>query len=510
MTETTTTDALSQRHRLLGGVLGQLGVTGLSVAQQILFVPLFVKMWDADQYASWLILFSLSALIAIADFGLHPLSINKYQASLALPGRRAQAALSRDVREIINAYVMNAVLIAVAFGLVILLIDPVTKLGLKGATPLALSGAVVLSVGSGIVVNFTSGCSAVYRAHLELARVMIARLLIQIAQIIGQAWILLSQSSIFAMALMFFIINVAAVCYMCAIDIPHFARIRPGAWWKFSWQKQARTMGSALPFVIPSAADSIFNQGPVFILGLVGASPLSIIIFNLSRVVAAVPRMLVQQLCGLLGPEIGATYVRDEKGGVRANLQIALTMSAVIIGVSSGAMVGLIRPLYEFWTLKAVPFDAVTLGLMLGALVLSSHTFAAVAALLYCNQPGLVTKLQLVRIGTSCVLVAVLGRMWGAPGAAGGLFISEAIASAGPFAWALVERFSMQWRDMLLWSVVPALLWLVVFAALSFALSYAVDVHSTAGLAAATLIVACAAATAGYREFHRVQAAFGG
>ena len=70
MTERTTTEALAQRPRLLGGIVGQLGVTGLSVAQQILFVPLFVKMWDADQYASWLILFSLSALIAIADFGL--------------------------------------------------------------------------------------------------------------------------------------------------------------------------------------------------------------------------------------------------------------------------------------------------------------------------------------------------------------------------------------------------------------------------------------------------------
>jgi O-antigen/teichoic acid export membrane protein len=507
MTESAPPEIDNQKNRLLGGVVGQLGVTGLSIAQQILLVPLFVKSWDANQYAGWLILFSISALVAIADFGLHPLSVNRYQASLALSARAADVALSREIRNFLNSYTLNAICIAVAVGLWTFFLKPVELLGLRGASDKTLLWSLVLSIASGALVNFISGCSAVYRSHLEVARLMMVRTANQVAQIVAQVFILLTHSSVLAMISAVLAINFLTVAYMCFAGIPAFARIQLGAWWRLSWTAHIRTMRAAIPFAVPAASEPLLNQGPVFILGLVGANPASVIVFSLSRVLVAVPRLLVQQICGLLGPEVGARYVRKDNEGIRGNLRLTLTLSAVIIGVSTGAMTGLLQPLFEAWTQGVVSYEPITVWLLVAALVVSSHSFAAFSALLYCNQPGLVTKLQLARVAAYCLLTGILGKTWGASGTAAGLLIAEVVTSAGPFAVALVNRFPIRRYDLVAWSVVPNLLWFTIFAVLSRFLVLVLDVRSAIGLAVAVSVVAIAACAVGYREVRRLTAA---
>lgn len=215
-------------QRLLGGVAGSLAVTALSVVQQVLMVPLFMHQWSTEEYATWLALFSFASLLAIADFGFHPLSINRYQVSLAEPGRRAFAALSRDVRTFVNSYLLNAALV---FSLVVfacVIADPVSLLGLKGEAAPALAAALLLSAASGLSLNMVSGCSALYRAHLKIGRLMTVLLALQVAMIFVQAAVLLTKSSVVVMCAAVFAVNLAGVVFMCLRDIPRFARYTTG------------------------------------------------------------------------------------------------------------------------------------------------------------------------------------------------------------------------------------------------------------------------------------------
>lgn len=259
-------------------------------------------------------------------------------------------------------------------------------------------------------------------------------------------------------------------------------------------------MKAALPFVVASAADPIQNQGAVFLLALVGPGPLAIVIYNLCKALTSVPRMLVQQLCAVLGPEVGASYVRNDHDGVRHNLKISIIVSAVIIGVALGAMFGLVRPVYGLWKLNAVPFDGLNFWLMALALAATPHTFAAVSALLYSNQPGLVTRYQIVQVSLLCVLTAAFGWLWGASGAAAALVVSQLVASALPFFKAMTERFPVTRTEVVRWTAGSLALWFSVFAALTSALAYLLDLHKLDQLAAALLITAACAAGAAYWE----------
>lgn len=487
-------------QRLFGGVAGGLAVTALSVGQQVLMVPLFVHMWSTAEYATWLVLFSITSLLAIADFGFHPLSINRYQVALAGTGRRAVVALSRDVRTFVNSYILNAALVFTVLILGCIVADPVALLGLKGETEPTLFAALLLSVASGVSLNMMSGCTALYRAHLKIGRLMSIRLSMQVATIIAQAAVLLTKCSVLAMCAAMLAVNVAGLAFMSLRDIPSFANCSVGRWWRFSVKDYGRTLKAALPFVVPTAADPIMNQGPVFLLALVGPGPLAVVIFNLCKVLLSVPRMLVQHLCGVLGPEIGAAFVRDDRDSVRHNLKIAIIVSAVIIGVSVGAMFGLVQPVYVLWTLNTVPFDALTFWLMALALSASSHTFAAASALLYSNQPGLVTRFQLVRVTLLCVLTAVLGWQWGAPGAAAALLISEVVASAVPFFRALTHRFPVTTGEVLRWTISSLGLWFAVFAALTSTLAHVLDLHVPVQLAIGLAVTAVCAVGVAYWE----------
>lgn len=489
--------------RLLGGLAGQLGVTALSIGQQILLVPLFLSSWSAAEYASWIVLFSLSALLTIADFGLHPLSINRYQVSLALPKRRASVSLSRDVSDIANSYLINTALLIICLALAASFADPVARLNLAGADRAVLLSAFVMAAGLGITGILISGCSAIYRAHLEVSRLMMLRVAMLMAQIVGQVAVLLSGASVLAMASVLLAVNLAALMFMWAIEIPRFTNIRLGKRRLWSWRRHIETSRDAARFIVPGAADPLLNQGPVLILGLVDQNPLTIVLFNLCRVIASVPRMLAQQLCGLLGPEIGAAHARADLRGTRTSLRIALIVPSVITGVFLGSMVSLAQPLFAAWTKGTVPFDPWTLWLMFAALAVSPHTYAAVSALLYSNQPKPVTQLQLVRMAATTVLVAIGGWRFGAIGAAAALLAVEFASSAVPLAFALVGRFPVSWNELTAWSAAPLAAALVAFAGLSIAMAATLDLRTVLGLVIAVATIGAAAALLGLFAFRR-------
>ena len=490
----------TSKTRLVGGFTSSISVTMLGIIQQIFLVPLFVRNWPPELYASWLILFSLSVLIAAADLGLHVLAINRYQEALNLEAQAVIVAFNRNLRDFVNSYFINAVLLTVTAALFAALTEPAYVLHLSGAPTWELRLSFLFMVLTGIITMLTSGCSAIYRAHLKVARIMWLKAITLVLQIAIQTGILLSGGSILAMAAALFGIGLLVLLYMVFVDIPKFAKIEKNRWHELSWSRHFATLKSAAPFIVPTVADSILTQGPLFIMGVVNCAPATIVTFNICRIMASVPRMLTQQVSGLLGPEIGDRNARSDLDGMRANIRLGLTLSSVFIGVSIGALAGLGEPLFKVWTGGAAQFDGLTLVLLMAALAVSAHTFQVVAALLYCNQPAIVAKIQIYRVVASSILVAILASQYGALGAAAALVLTDITFSSLPFALALLERFPVSGREFWRWSTRPLLLWFAGFSSLSLLLRHALNLNSKPALVLAVTVVGTCAVMASVTE----------
>lgn len=493
------------RKRLFSGAIGIISVTTLGIGQQLLLVPLFLHVWSAETYAAWVILFSVTTLMSVADFGLHPLAINKYQVSINDETNPASAALSRQITSFISAYVVVTTVSILTIVFITIFGDPVRLLGLGGASHSELKAAFVLAVANGVVINLTSGCTALYRSHLRTQRLLAIRVVVQAATIILQIVFLLAHCSIRELWAMLFLVNLICLIFMAYKDLPSFVNCDLTGWWRISAKNAFKTIGEAFPFLIPGAADQVLNQLSVFALALVSAPQQEIVLFNLCRLVTAVPRMLAQQLSGFLGPEVGTEFVRGNEAGLRLSIRHAIISSSAIIGITSGAMYGLINPLFQHWTSGKVPFQGPVFWPMMISLTIGPHIFAAFSSLIYTNKPKIIATIQLVRLTFLFLLTVILAARWGALGAALALLTSELMTASIPFYLALLRYFPIKAFELIQWSFVRTGVWFVTFAVSTEIIAFLLGIASILEFGMAMLLTATAAAAAFYWEIRTLK-----
>ena len=101
------------KGRLASNFGGQVLTTFVTVAQQILLVPLFISFWGAEVYRDWLILFAAAGFFRLFDLGLYYYFFNYLSMALA---QDDQASFDRAFRLGGGVY---ATIIAVATGLLL-------------------------------------------------------------------------------------------------------------------------------------------------------------------------------------------------------------------------------------------------------------------------------------------------------------------------------------------------------------------------------------------------------
>ncbi len=68
----------SRARRIFGGWSANVVQLLLSLTQQIVLIPLFLKYWTGDTLSAWLTIFAAGNLVLAADAGLHGWSLNRF------------------------------------------------------------------------------------------------------------------------------------------------------------------------------------------------------------------------------------------------------------------------------------------------------------------------------------------------------------------------------------------------------------------------------------------------
>ena len=68
----------SRARRIFGGWSANVVQLLLSLTQQIVLIPLFLKYWTSDTLSAWLTIFAAGNLMLAADAGLHGWTLNRF------------------------------------------------------------------------------------------------------------------------------------------------------------------------------------------------------------------------------------------------------------------------------------------------------------------------------------------------------------------------------------------------------------------------------------------------
>jgi O-antigen/teichoic acid export membrane protein len=399
----------------------------LSMTQQIVLIPLFLKFWTTDTLSAWLIIFAAGNLVFTADAGLHAWSLNRF---LTFKSRDdCDRRTSRYYGAVFRLFVWYTALLATALLMIFGLIKPSSVLGFPAEPGFDLAFAVMTL---GLVLTLPMNlASSLYRARGLYARIVRMQAwgmaIGQLGQIVG----LVTTGSLLIVAMAFVAGQLATMVYVLSIDLrrqfPFLGDFRQ----RISWRWVVGQFVGAFPFAVMGFAEVGLTYVSVLLIGVFVSDRIAIAQWGLTRTIAALLRGLCFQMTLPLASELG----HDHAIGARQSLQqlyargsVALTLFAS--ATTSGALV-FWPDFFEIWTHGAIPYDATLATSLLLGMCIGAPAILALGYANYSNRGPLLLWTKSLQLVLFLVLSLILIPRYGPWGAAIALVSSDIIAQLG-------------------------------------------------------------------------------
>lgn len=416
--------ALGVRKRLFWVFGAQSAAILLRIVQQIILVPVLIRYWGPALYQDWIIVFSATSSLAILDLGMQ---IYFGNAMLLAWSRQDLRAYRRYFATVMGLY---AVVLGVAATLLVGTTAVFSWPMLLGIRAIAASSVLwiagILALASFILIPFGVVMS-VYRAHGDYGRGTGIAVIAEALRGFGICTVAILGGSLEAAAWIYLI--VAVVFWIgVALDQRHlygdlsFSLALPNA----SELREAALRSSL--YLAPTLTTPAVMNGPILLLGLLGALPGSVVAFTVSRTFAGFARQLVLQFCHPIGSELA----RQQAIGEQQRLQRLYSGAGRMVTGMAGLLGGLVMvagaPFIHIWTHGEVAFNPSLVGAFVAATILTAPAQVAQMLFTYNNRPGVLVAAQIgFAIGT-LALCLLLIPYFSASGAAWAATVAECLS----------------------------------------------------------------------------------
>ena len=338
-------DNLGLRHRLLLG-FGAQGLTFVaSTAQQLLLVPLFLGLWGAELYGSWLVLLAAADFLRLLEFGLHFHMANVMRMAWARGDLRQ---FHRMLRIGIGVY---ASLISSAALLLLVLIAQVDGSALLGVTAMSsssvawtlalLASATLLMLPRNLIV-------AIYAARGEFSR----------GEAFGAVFIVV-QTAATAAALVIgatppqiaFVHLATAVLVGLGAVLVDQARRYPDIELGLALptRDEARDLvEKARHYSLPVLSEIVLIRSPIIILAMLAPVSSAVVVFSVSRTFTGFVRQISSQIAKASGIEMSRQYAQQDAQGRRRLYRNTGRLIGGVVGLLTGLSVAVAEPFIRF------------------------------------------------------------------------------------------------------------------------------------------------------------------
>ena len=419
--------ASSRARRIFGGWSANIVHLLLSLTQQILLIPLFLKYWTGDTLSAWLTVIAAGNVVLTADAGLHAWALNRFLAfkSRSDCDRRSNRYYGAVLQLFVSLTATLALLLVAAF----VLVSPARVLGFADS-PDFDRAFVIMTLGLVLTLPMNLA-SALYRArglYGRLVRLQALGMAIgQLGQIIG----VMLTGSLLVVVVAYVAGQVATLIYILFFDVrrqfPFIRNFRR----RISWRWTVGQFVGAFPFAVMNFTEAGLSYLSVLMIGAFVPDRIAVAQWSLTRTIAGLLRGLGLQMTLPLAAELG----HDHAIGARDSLQRLYARGSIMLvsftaAATSGALV-FWPDFFAIWTHGAIPYDPVLaitllLGMCIGAPALLALSYAN-----YSNRGPLLLRTKSLQLAIFLVLAIILIPRMGPLGAAIALVSSEIIAQFG-------------------------------------------------------------------------------
>jgi len=441
----------SRARRIFGGWSANLVQFALSLTQQIVLIPLFLKYWSGDTLSAWLTIFAAGNLVLVGDAGLHGWSLNRF---LSFKARGdCDRRTDRYYGAAFQLFAMLTALLVVGLLILFALIPPSHALGFTGQPDIDLAFLIMtLGMISTLPMNLAS---ALYRARGRYGRVVAVQAWGTAVGQVGQVVGLMATGSLLVVVVAFVAGQIAASLFILLIDLKRqFPFIGHGRR-QISWRWSVAQFAGAFPFGVMNFAEAGLTYLSVLFIGIFVSDRVAIAQWGLTRTVASLLRGLCTQLTLPLAAELG----HDHAIGARDSLQRLYARSSVIlvvfVSVVTSGTLAFWRDFFEIWTHGAIAYNAMLAVVLLLGTCIAAPAILALSYANYSNRGPLLLWTKSLQVAIFLVLSLVLIARMGPLGAAIALVASDVIAQLGIlFAIVIADTLSRPLRHVALLSAI--------------------------------------------------------
>jgi O-antigen/teichoic acid export membrane protein len=403
-------------NRLLLGLGANAFGQVVTIAIQILSLPIFLSYWDATKYGTWILLSAVPSYLTMADVGM-----------VSVAGNKMMMAMARNAVDEANEIFQTAQLFLTL--VCSTLLGVVVPASLFAPMPEYMSWDSRLAIAalmSAVLVAIYCGLSeAVFKATDRYpqgtALAQVSRLVEWVGYIVG----LVLFGNFSGVACVGLLGRLLSGCFMFVLAQRGSAGLRLG-YVRGSWLELRKMANPAVSFMAFPLANALSFQGVTLVVGALGGAS-NVTVFTAYRTIARVAVQLISIFSLTLWPEFSRLFGAGKHQAVAALYRrSALLGSLAAMGLSLAVYV--CSPwLLQLWSHGRIPFVAVDLAWLLA--------YAAVGGALYVPRTILVATNQHVGLAAWSLIVATLsvalawglGLLCGLVGVSISMFVAEVV-----------------------------------------------------------------------------------
>jgi O-antigen/teichoic acid export membrane protein len=417
----------SRARRIFGGWSANVFQLLLSLTQQIVLIPLFLKYWTSDTLSAWLTIFAAGNLVLAADAGLHAWTLNRFLSFKSRDdcdrrGRRYYGAA-------FQLFVWFAALLALLLAVIFALVSPSRVLGFS-AQPDFDPAFEIMTLGIAFTLP-ANLASALYRARGLYGRIVRVQSWGTAFGQLGQIVAVAATGSLLLVVIAYVAGQVATLIYVLLVDVrrqfPFIGSLRR----RISWRWAVGQFASAFPFGVMNFSEVGLSYLSVLMIGAFVSDRIAIAQWGLTRTIAGLLRGVCVQMTLPLAAELG----HDHAIGHRDSLQRLYARGSIILVsfaslTTSGALV-FWPDFFAIWTHGAIPYDAALAVTLLLGMCVGTPAILALSYANYSNRGPLLLRTKSLQLAIFLVLSIVLIPRLGPLGAAIALVASDLVAQFG-------------------------------------------------------------------------------
>ncbi|MEM5383455.1 hypothetical protein VSR68_07610 [Paraburkholderia phymatum] len=395
----------------------------VTIAIQLLSLPIFLHFWSISLYGEWLMLSAIPAYMSAMDVGILSVGMNKM--TILAAGGDVRAA--ERVFHSLLAFALFAIAVAGAIVLPGLWLFTFGDTGSEVEHRLTLSMLLITS----LMCVFCGLFEAVFRASDEYAKGIIALNLARLSEWIGSIVGLVVGRSLFDVGLGLLCGRLLANLLTWIYVIRRYRDYR----WNTRGASRTELTGMILPglsYLSLPAANALSLQGMVLLVGTMFGTP-TLAVFSAYRTLSRVGFQAVNMLSRVLWPEFSRRYGERAYGtmqklyryGTFATLTASL-VAALILYFASPVILSI-------WTHGKIAYIPTLFNILLLVTAFSGVWQIGLILLTAVNQLGHVSMIYVTASAFSLAVAYIAGRWTGVEGTSFAMLITELIMASTCF-----------------------------------------------------------------------------